>query len=106
MKTCIQILTIAALATSLSFGAEGKEGKKGGDPAKAFAKCDANSDGSISLEEFKASPKGTKLADKADAVFAKMDADGNGSLSAEEFATPPAKGGKAGKGKKKGGAEE
>ena len=103
MKTCIQTLGILALATSLSFGEEAAEAKKGGDPAKAFAKTDSNSDGSVSLEEFKASPRGVKMADKAEGMFKKMDADSNGSLSADEFKAGPAKGGKGGKGGGKGG---
>jgi hypothetical protein len=53
MKSCIQILSITALAASLSFGEEAPKGPKGGDPAKAFAKVDSDSSGSISLGEFK-----------------------------------------------------
>lgn len=116
MKTCIQILSIAALATSFAFAEEvpetKKKGGKGHDPAKMFAKVDKDSSGSISLEEFKASPRGTRLGDRADAVYKKLDTDGKDGISLEEFKAGAAKGGKGGKkkggkgGKKKDGAEE
>jgi Ca2+-binding EF-hand superfamily protein len=59
------------------------------DPAKAFAKLDANSDGSVSKEEFLNSPQAKKDATKAEESFGKRDKDKDGKLSKEEFA--PAK---------------
>ena len=113
MKSCIQILSITALAASLTFGEETPVPKKDGrapDPAKMFGKVDSDSSGSISLEEFKASPRGTKMGDKADAVFKKLDADGKDGISLEEFKAGAHKGGKGGKppegGKKKGGKKK
>ena len=113
MKSCIQILSILALASSLSFGEDTPAPKKGGhapDPAKMFGKVDSDSSGSISLEEFKASPRGTKMGDKADAAFKKLDTDGKDGISLDEFKAGAHKGGKGGKpaegGKKKGGKKK
>ena len=61
------------------------------DPAKVFAKLDANSDGSISKEEFLASPGAKKDAAKAEESFAKKDKDKDGKLSKEEFTAAPKK---------------
>jgi hypothetical protein len=96
-----RILSIAAaLAVSAAFIQAADDAKKPADPAapaekkpegdkpkadpdKAFAKKDANSDGSISKEEFVA---GAKDAAKAETAFAKRDKDGDGKISKEEFA--------------------
>ena len=87
MKICIQTLGILAIAGSLSYGQETPKnpGKKAPDPEKMFKKLDANADGSINLEEFKASPRGQKDPAKAEMVFKKIDTDANGGLSLEEF---------------------
>ena len=70
--------------------------------AKRFAKADANSNKSISLEELTAFYKGkeTKKGEPfdADKIFSKKDTNADGKLSLEEFA---AKGKKKGKGKNK-----
>ena len=42
------------------------------DPAEAFKKMDTNADASVTLEEFKASPRWKKNADKADEAFKKL----------------------------------
>lgn len=101
MKRSIQILSIIALATSLSFGEEeAPKEKKGGNPEEAFKKIDKDGNSSISLEEYKASPMGTKAGDKAEAKFKKLDANGDGSVNLDEFKA--ASTGKAkGEGKKK-----
>jgi Ca2+-binding EF-hand superfamily protein len=62
------------------------EAKKKPDPEKFFQKTDANGDGSLSLEEFKAGMP-AKVADKADARFKKVDANGDGKVSLDEFKT-------------------
>jgi len=68
------------------------EGKKAPDPAKAFARKDANSDGALSPDEFKAGMK-DKALDNADKRFKKIDTDGDGKLSLDEFKAglPPKK---------------
>lgn len=101
MKRSIQILSIIAVATSLSFGEEeAPKEKKGGNHEETFKKIDKDGNGSISLDEYKASPMGTKAGDKAEAKFKKLDANSDGSLSLDEFKA--GSGGKAkGEGKKK-----
>jgi len=58
------------------------------DKAKQFEKLDADKNGAVSLEEYKAK---SKKPEKADARFAKLDADKNGSVSLEEWSAVGAK---------------
>jgi Ca2+-binding EF-hand superfamily protein len=102
MKNSIQILSIIALATSLSFGEDkGPNEKKTPDPEKTFKKLDTDNNGSLSLEEYKASPMGTKAGDKAEPKFKKLDADGNGSVNLDEFKASSTGGKAKGEGKPK-----
>src|SRR5262245_2102250 len=64
----------------------GEKPKGGGD---AFAKKDANNDGSLSKEEFTA---GAKDAARAEAAFKRLDKDGDGKVTKEEFAAARAGG--------------
>lgn len=112
MKATITLLSAMALAASLSFGQDkpaapgkGPHGPGGPDkrpnPEEIFKKLDTNTDGSISLDEFKAGPLGQKDPAKAEEVFKKIDADSSGGISLEEFKAhrPPHRGGKGGPGK-------
>ena len=58
------------------------------DKAKQFEKLDADKNGAVTLEEYKARSKKPELAD---ARFAKLDADKNGTVSLEEWSGTPAK---------------
>ncbi len=105
MKNYLKALGIMVLASSLSYGEEAPEkaAKPKPDPEKMFKKLDADSSGSISLDEFKASPRGQKDPVKAEEAYKKMDADSKDGVSLEEFkAAGPA----PGKGKKKEAAPE
>ncbi len=103
MKSLSSILAVLALSTTLSFAAEETkpaatpeattDAKPKRDPAKAFAKLDADNDGFVNLEEFKKSPQAQKSPDKADNAFAKRDANSDGKLDLAEFS---ARGGKKG----------
>lgn len=65
--------------------------KKAPDPTKSFARKDTNSDGSLSLDEFKTGMK-DKALENADKRFKKIDTNGDGKLSLDEFkAGMPAK---------------
>ena len=85
MKKTTTLATVVAvtLMGSALCHAQAADPKK-----KQFEKLDADKNGSISLEEFKAK---SKTPDTADAKFAKIDADKNGSLSLEEWSAGSAK---------------
>ena len=114
MKSLITMLVAAAVASSFALAqdkpattdtktATGDGGKSGAttekkpavteakpagekrDPEAMFKKRDTNSDGAISLEEFKAGPRAQRDPAKAEENFKKMDKDNNGSLSLDEF---------------------
>ncbi|MES2709248.1 MAG: EF-hand domain-containing protein [Verrucomicrobiota bacterium] len=68
-------------------------------PEDAFKKADANSDASLSLEEFKALPRFKKDNSKAEEIFKKKDTDTDSKLSLEEFKAKPALAKGKGKGK-------
>ncbi len=111
MKTIQYTLSIMAIATSLSFaqGPPERAGRPDGqgkpprpEPGKIFAKLDADSDGNVTLEEFKKSPRAQENPTKAEEIFAKIDADSDGNITLEEFKAhrPPHGGpGKGGPGK-------
>ena len=114
-----KILTVAAaLVAGITFGLEAAEGdKKGkdgegkgkGDPAKRaemmLEKLDTDKSGTISMEEFEASPMAAKMKKKGGEgaigkIFAVRDKDGDGELSKKELAAP-VRGGKGGPSVKK-----
>lgn len=89
------ILTLTALlaSASLALAAEGDKPKRpdGGDgkrpdPAEMFKKLDANSDGSISKDEFLAGPRAKQDPAKAGERFTMLDKDKDGKISKDEFA--------------------
>jgi hypothetical protein len=87
--TVLLVLTGLTAASADDGPAAGKKGK--GDGTLLFKKMDANGDGKVSKEEFKAFfdkvGKG-KLKDNPellDKLFDKLDTDGDGSLSPAEF---------------------
>ncbi|MES2594825.1 MAG: EF-hand domain-containing protein [Verrucomicrobiota bacterium] len=84
MKVITTILSVLAIASFVNAADEGAKKPKM-DPEKAFAKIDANSDGSVSKEEYLASPQAKKDSAKAEASFAKKDKDSDGKLTKEEF---------------------
>lgn len=82
MRLSTLVLTLLALAVteSVALAAPGKAV----DPQKIFTKKDANSDGSLTLEEFKTGMKDKQL-ENADKRFKKSDSNGDGKLSFDEF---------------------
>ncbi len=59
------------------------------DPATAiFKRLDTNADGSLTFDEWKASPRAIANPGKQPEIFASLDADGDHALSAAEFAAP------------------
>ena len=110
MKTYISTLSALALATSLSLaqdklagpvkGPGRLNGPKPPNPEEIYKKLDANADGSVTLDEFKAGPRAAQDPAKADVIYKKMDANSDGSLTFEEFKAfrPPHRPGGPGKG--------
>lgn len=94
MKAITSILAILALAATVNAAEPGKkgEGKKKGPPSpeQRLKMLDKDGNGSVSKEEFMASPQAKKDAAKAGEQFGKMDKNSDGSLSLEEL-TPKKK---------------
>ena len=89
MKSITSILALLAIAATVN-AAEGdkkpEEGaKKKANPEEVFKRLDKDSNGSISKDEFMASPQAKKDAAKAEKMFSTKDKDANGSLTKEEF---------------------
>jgi hypothetical protein len=88
------ILLTLLLVPTLAFAAPSDTPKKQkpakGDRQKAnatqlFKKLDTNTDGHLTLEEFKSGPKGQKNPAKAEEFYKKADKDSDGKLTLEEF---------------------
>lgn len=96
MKLILTLSTLL-LSTALSFAADGDAAKKpaeGGDrprmnPEEIFKKLDANGDGSVTKEEYSASPRAKEDPARAEKSFASKDKDKDGKLNLEEFKTRP-----------------
>ena len=91
------ILTLAALFVSASLALAADEPKKPGDgkggkdgkrpnPEEFFKRLDTNADGSVSKDEYLASPRAKQDPAKGAENFGKMDKDSDGKLTKEEFA--------------------
>ena len=87
MKKTTTLATIVAFTLMGSALCHAQEDKK----QKQFAKIDADKNGAISLEEWKAAAKDPSKVEKN---FPKVDADKNGSVSLAEWTAGPAKKGK------------
>ena len=74
-----------APATPATPAAPAPEAKVHRTPEEAFKALDKNNDGGISLDEFKASPRGQKDPAKADEHFKKLDSNNDGKVTLEEF---------------------
>jgi len=93
MKYLITTLSALAIATSFALAedatppakAPGAGEHKHMTPEEIFKKLDANGDGTVSLDEYKAGPMGKKDPAKAEEKFKKMDTDSDGKLTLEEF---------------------
>jgi len=88
-----------AVAVQAEEAKPAKPDKPKPDPEAAYKKLDANADGKLTLEEFKAGPRWKKEPEKAEGVFKKRDKDSSGDISLDEFTAKLDKPAKPGKGK-------
>lgn len=84
MTVRLRCVSALFLVPVMAVSASAADAKKAPDPGKIFARKDANSDGSLTLEEFKTGLK-DKALENAEKRFRKIDADGDGKLSLDEF---------------------
>ena len=100
----VSLVVVGLLSVSIASAAEkgpGKGGKRP-EPEQVF-KMIAKGGDSFSLADFKESPLGKRLGEKAEPFFKNMDANGDGKVTLEEFKAAHAKregGKKHGEGKK------
>ena len=87
MKINTTLATIVAVTLMGSALCHAQEDKK----QKQFEKIDADKNGAVTLEEWKAAAKDPSKVEKN---FPKLDADKNGSVSLAEWTAGPAKKGK------------
>lgn len=80
----IGALILAVLALVAGGSISHADPGKAPDPQKAFSRKDANSDGSLTLDEYKTGMKDKQL-EKADKRFKKIDTNGDGKVSFDEF---------------------
>ena len=80
-------VAVVLMVSGVAMAAEGK-GPKGPKGPDFFTKVDANKDGKLSLDEFKAAYKGTD----AEAKFLAADTDKDGFLTKEELKAAHGKG--------------
>lgn len=88
MKTPIAILSVVALVMPLVSAEEGERGRPDGkrpNPRQHFEKMDADSNGTVSLEEFKSTPRAKEHPEKAGEIFKRIDADSSGGITFEEM---------------------
>lgn len=91
MKTHLLLVSLLALPFSLVSAADPSAPKPKRDPAQVFKTADSNGDGSISLDEFKASTVGQIDRARVESVFKKKDADSDGKLTLTEYMFIPPK---------------
>ena len=85
MKKSLFLSTLIFTTSLALLGANpvrAEDAAKAHDPTKKFEKWDADKNGSLSLDEFKASKKDPAKAEK---VFTAKDTNKDGALSLEEF---------------------
>ena len=97
------LLTLGLFAFSLTMSAQEKKEQNFEKMLKRF---DTDTNGSISLDEWKSAKRKNEVpAEKLEKNYARMDADSNGEVTLEElkanFGKPKGKGKGKGKGKKK-----
>lgn len=84
----VSLATLLIVLPGLLLNAEENQNaddKKAAARAKVFPQLDKDHNGSLSPEEFRASPNFKDNPERASKAFSRLDKDGNGALSQEEF---------------------
>lgn len=89
MKRLLTWVCLLAFVGGVMGEAAAQEPKKKPDPEAAFKKMDKDSDGKLTLEEFKANKK-NKALENAEKQFARLDKNSDKAVSLEEFKAPRA----------------
>ena len=84
MKTPLTLVALFCASTAVSFAQQSKEVQD-----HVFQLFDANSDGSVSLDEYKAGMKGQMAPERVPTVFKIKDLDGDGKLNRTELFVNP-----------------
>jgi len=91
MKTNSILAALAVLPVAMAFAADqpANPPKPKRDPAQVFKVTDQNGDGTISLDEYRASTVGHVDPSRVEDLFKKKDSDGDGKLTLAEFMYVP-----------------
>lgn len=92
MKLFFAVAAVSLVSLPMAWGQDQKAGEEHGpkrSPEEMLKKLDTNNDGKISLEEWKASPRGQKDPARAQEMFNKLDTNHDGFISLEELKAHP-----------------
>jgi hypothetical protein len=92
MKLFLAVAAVAFISFTVAWGQDEKSGEEHGprrSPEEMLKKLDTNNDGKISLDEWKAGPRGQKDPARAEEMFNKLDANHDGFITLDELKALP-----------------
>ena len=88
MKLFFAVAAVALVSCTMAWGQDEKSKEEHGprrSPEEILKKLDTNSDGKISLDEWKAGPRSQKDPAHAEEMFKKLDANHDGFITLDEL---------------------